>query len=219
MNCEEFKRELQTAVENRVIPDFSAAREHLKHCEHCRALSEDYHIVERAVEEWSAVDDNAPDLSGRVLAVLANEQDISSPARPVSPAARIVPVLVGLSLVALLFLAIYISQSADQKPAGVADDPPDFDPEVNTPAVDMEVVWRDTKAAYESLVHRVTEPFEPFKDVVPSTGSDEEETGPSEEIQEEPSDSVPPQLEGLQTEFKKSLGFLTAAFPSQSPVP
>ena len=237
MNCEDFKHELETSIESRVVPDFSEAREHLKHCEHCRALSEEYHIIERAVEEWIAVDE-APDLSGRVLASLSNDRKLQRSSQPASPPSRMIPLLVGLSLVALLFLGFFLAGMSQNGSSEITQNPelPDGQglvtpPLVGPPSADdpipetmpeneMERVMLDTRAAYESLVHQVTEPFEPLKEVVPASVPDVENTDrPGEEVPEKSFSSVPRQLAGLQSGFRKSLGFLTAAFPPQSPAP
>jgi hypothetical protein len=225
MNCEDFRRELETAVENRVTPDFSESREHLKHCKRCRALWEDFDIIERAVAEWGAVDEDAPDLSGRVLAVLANDREAGRPLPARGSRPRIVPVLVGLSVVALLFLAFYLSRNPDQNRTELVNTPTELEDELNTPQfeerepVEMERVVSDTRAAYESLINQVTGPFEPLKNEMSPGNSGDEDRDRPEEPQEKSPRSVPPQFAELQSEVVKPLGFLTAVFPSPSSAP
>lgn len=221
MNCEDFRGELETAVENRAAPDVSGVRDHLKHCRHCRVLWEDYDILERAVAEWTAVDDEAPDLSGRVLAVLANDREPSRASQSGTSPSRIVPVLAGLSVVAVLFLVFVLNRGPDQNAENVAKTPSESEDEVNIESepVEMDRVVSDTQAAYESLVKQVTGPFEPFTDDVAPAIPGDEKTGSPGEIREKSPNSVSPQLAGLQSEVMKPLGFLTAVFPSPSPQP
>jgi len=226
MNCEDFRRELEFAVENHVSPDLSEAREHLKHCRQCRRLCEDYDIIERAVAEWVDVDD-APDLSGRVLAVLASGQESEPPPQTAGSSSRIVSVLVGLSVVALVFLvAFFLNRNPGQNPANVAKTPSDSateevgGPQFEPPEpVEMDRVLSDTRAAYESLVSQMTGPFEPLQDEGASGAVKDEKTGSPGENPGNSSNSVPPQLAGLQSEVMKPLGFLTAVFSSSTPKP
>lgn len=221
MNCEDFRRELETAVENRAAPDFSEAREHLKRCRHCRALCEDYDVIERAVAEWTGAEVDAPDLSGRVLAVLANERATGRLLQPARSPFRPLPVLLGLSAVALLFLAFFFYRGPDQNPANFAKSPSEFEDEVNIEhdPIEMEHVLSDTRAAYASLVRHVTGPFEPFADEIPPAVSGDENSGSLRKLPEERASSDPPHLAGLQSEVMKPLGFLTAVLPSPSAKP
>lgn len=219
MNCEEFRRGLETAIENRIAPEFTEGRDHLKHCSRCRALSEDYHIIERAVEEWTAVDD-APDLSGRVLAMLANDREFIRPAQTSSPYLRFIPLLVGLSAVAALFLIVFLTQRPEQNRPDVAQTPREKD--LNTagpPPVELVNVIGDTKAAYHSFVDGVTEPLEPLKEAI-TGGFDQPEKLPAPEVS--PQDrrpSLPKELVVFNDELNSSLGFLKKVFPSQPKSP
>lgn len=220
MNCEEFRSGLETAIENRVSPDFAEAREHLKHCPRCRALSEDYHVIERAVEEWAVLAES-PDLSGRVLALLANDQDVNQPPQEKAPSSRFIPILVGLSAVAALFLIAYLTRGSYQIPhiapveleVNIEDGgaPPS---QLEPPPVEMEHVIGDTKAAYSSLVDSVKKPFEPLKEAV-TGGSDDSGGSPSPERSSQDSVSLlSKELVVFNDELNTSLGFLYKVFPA-----
>lgn len=225
MNCEEFRRGLETAIENRVIPDFTEGREHLKHCPRCRALSEDYHIIERAVEEWAVVDES-PDLSGRVLAMLSNDGDLPRPPQSDASYSQFVPVLVGLSAVAALFLIVYLTQGLDQHQETITQSLPELEYQTDGPPpleieydIEMERVIGDTKAAYNSFVDNVKEPFEPLTDAVTGGIADSEGALPPERAPQDPVNPLPKELVVFNDELNTSLGFLRKVFPSPSSSP
>lgn len=225
MNCEEFRRGLETAIENRVAPDFTEGREHIKHCPLCRTLSEDYHIIERAFEEWAVVDES-PDLSGRVLAMLSNDGDLPRPVQSDASYSRFAPVLVGLSAVAALFLIVYLTQGLDQHQAAITQSLPELEHQTGGPPpleiehdIEMERVIGDTKAAYNSFIHNVKEPFEPFTDVAPEGIDDPEGSLSPERAPQDPVNPLPKELVVFNDELNMSLGFLRKVFPSPSSSP
>ncbi|NOX54258.1 MAG: hypothetical protein GXP27_07405, partial [Planctomycetes bacterium] len=89
MNCAEFEKRLQTAVERRLPMSGGSLREHASHCARCGELWQEAVFLERVIEAWAAEVKSANLTDGvlrRLTAEEARAGRLASDAVPVRPA-------------------------------------------------------------------------------------------------------------------------------------
>lgn len=219
MNCNDLQQQLETAVENRESFALDHWREHLENCEGCRRLCADYQLLERAVTEWSGID-QSPDFSDQILAILDDDSDLPQVIpKQTSKGVRIFPLIAALAAAVLIVIGFRARETPDEPtslvnaflPKGESSPGP-----LEEPGVDMDQILSDTRNAYASLLGRAQSSMTPLRAAVSTDGLNSSFVDEPQKASPNPQNPEPllsEELKPLQAELTQSFGFLTAFIP------
>jgi len=219
MNCDDFQRELQAAVESRSPLPIEKWRDHLNACVSCRRRCEDHHLLDRAVQEWSQLE-SYPDLTESVLVDLKSPSSDSK--LPKHRPTRVISLLAICS--AMLLLAFLMQDGGDvpiaNSPSGPSSRQNPLEPSrPKLPAdVNLDRLLVETRGSYGSLVQEAQLSLQPLTQFV---GEIEFKPVPAEDAPtSKPMQSyLPAELDPLKEELSQSFGFLAALMPDEKPAP
>lgn len=219
MNCNDLQQQLETAVENRESLALEHWREHLEDCEECRRLCADYQLLERAVTEWSGIDES-PDFSDQILAILDDDPDLPQVIpKQTSKGGGIFPLILALAAAVLIVIGFRAHEIPDEPTSLVNVILPEGESSpgsLEEPGVDMDQILLDTRNAYASLLGRAQSSMTPLRTAVSTHELKSSLVDKPQKASPNTSNPEPllsEELKPLQTELTQSFGFLTAFIP------